>query len=108
MGAGTRRKLDGACERLGGGPLRLDCERFRLPLTVEFVFFVVLLCRLLQADCIQLEAEELEPLKRMSCLQRLSLSGLGKLTDAVLLQVGSKLVCRAVKYVAQHLRVPAR
>lgn len=50
------------------------------------------LYRLLQADCIQLGAEELEPLKGMSCLQRLSLSGLGKLTDAILLQVGRKCV----------------
>lgn len=43
--------------------------------------------RLSQADCIQLGTQELEILKGMSGLQRLSLCGLTKLTDATLLQV---------------------
>lgn len=52
-----------------------------------------------QADCIELGPEELEALKYMCCLESLSLSGLTKLTDATLGQVGAVGRCRVMSVV---------
>ena len=61
-----------------------------------------------QMDCIHLGPEALEPLRRMACLESLSLSGVAKLTDEALVQVCYPPHQTGRKFIAEERSFPIR